>query len=442
MKKLLAAVDKHRQLILDTERYLWKNPETGYREYKTTAYLAEKFTELGYDIVKAEDITGFYTRIETGRPGPELLILGELDSVICSPHPECDKETGAVHSCGHHAQSAALLAIAAALKEPGALDGLSGAIRLCAVPAEELMELDFRSKLKAEGKIKYFGGKPEFLRRGYFDGVDLALMVHTSSGYGVRYGSVGCIAKKIIYKGKAAHAGGSPWQGINALYAAMNGMNAVNAIRETFKEADQLRFHPIITKGGDMVNAIPEVAEIETYIRGKTFKAITDTNVRVNRALAGAAVSIGARLEIIDIPGYAPLNNAMDMIEVAKEAMALALPDEPFKIYPVYGTGCTDMGDLSAIMPVVHPYAPGAVGTSHGSDYYITDPEAACLGSAKFQLGMVKVLLSDGAERAKKIVADFVPEFASKEDYLAFLDTLDTAGEHVFYNEDGTVTVK
>ena len=98
MKKLLDAVDKHRQLILDTERYLWKNPETGYREYKTTAYLEEKYTELGYDIVKADGITGFYTRIETGRPGPELLILGELDSVICSPHPESDKETGAVHS--------------------------------------------------------------------------------------------------------------------------------------------------------------------------------------------------------------------------------------------------------------------------------------------------------------------------------------------------------
>ena len=442
MKKLLDAVDKHRQLILDAERYIWNNPETGYREYKTTAYLEEKFTELGYDLVKAEGITGFYTRIDTGRPGPELLILGEMDSVICSTHPECDKETGAVHSCGHHAQCAALLGIAAALKEPGALDGLSGAIRLCAVPAEELLELEFRSKLKAEGKIKYFGGKPEFLRRGMFDGVDLALMVHTAETYSVRYGSVGCIAKKIIYKGKAAHAGGAPWEGVNALYAAMNGMNAVNAIRETFKEPDQLRFHPIITKGGDIVNAIPATAEIETYIRGKTFKAITDVNKRINRALAGAAVSIGARLEIIDIPGYAPLNNSMDMIEVAKEAMAIALPDETFTVRPVYGTGCTDMGDLSAIMSAIHPYCPGGVGTGHGSDYYITDPEAACLGSAKLQLGMIKVLLSDGAERAKKIVADFVPEFASKDEYLAFLDTLDAAGEHVVYNDDGSVTVK
>ncbi|MBQ1173651.1 MAG: hypothetical protein IIX58_00530, partial [Alistipes sp.] len=80
---------------------------------------------------------------------------------------ECDPETGAVHSCGHHAQCAALLGIAAALTEKGILDDLSGKIRLCAVPAEELLEIEFRSKLRAEGTIKYMGGKSEFLHPHY-----------------------------------------------------------------------------------------------------------------------------------------------------------------------------------------------------------------------------------------------------------------------------------
>lgn len=174
--------------------------------------------------------------------------------------------------------------------------------------------------LKKQGKIKYFGGKNEFLSRGYFDGVDIAFMVHTSNAFCARHYAVGFIAKNIIYKGRASHAGGSPWSGINALYAANCGLNAVNALRETFKEEDYIRFHPIITSGGDMVNAIPETVRMESYVRGKTFEAINSANKKVNRALIGAALSMGANIDIIDMPGYAPLVNDMNMIELAKDA--------------------------------------------------------------------------------------------------------------------------
>ena len=242
MKNLLNAVEKYRDLILETEKYIWEHPETGYREYKTSKFMEEKFIELGYDITRAENITGFYTTIDTGREGPTLLILGELDSIICPTHKSADKETGAVHSCGHNAQCAALIGIAAALKEPNALDGLSGKIKLCAVPAEELLEIEYRNELMAKGIIKYYGGKPEFLYRGYFDDVDIAFMVHTTcmEKYATKIGSVGCLAKQVIYKGVASHAGSIPWEGRNALYAATCGLNACNAIRENFKEKDIL----------------------------------------------------------------------------------------------------------------------------------------------------------------------------------------------------------
>ena len=151
---IVQIAEKQEKLVGAAFDYLWKNPETGYKEVKTTAYLAEKYRELGYELTMAEGITGFYTVIDTGRPGPTVMILGELDSVICPTHPESDPETGAVHSCGHHAQCAALLGIAAALKEPHVLDGLSGKIKLCAVPAEELLEIEYRQQLKKEGKIK------------------------------------------------------------------------------------------------------------------------------------------------------------------------------------------------------------------------------------------------------------------------------------------------
>lgn len=442
MNGIANAVDKHRKLILDAERYIWSNPETGYKEFKTSKYMEDRFIELGYDIVRADGITGFYTDIDTGREGPTLLILGELDSIICPAHPEADPVTGAVHSCGHNAQCAALLGIAAALKEPGMLDGLCGKIKLCAVPAEELLEIEFRTKLRNEGKIKYLGGKSEFLSRGYFDGVDLAFMVHTSAHFATTSGSVGCLAKNIIYKGVAAHAGGSPWSGVNALYAANCGINAVNAIRETFKEADLIRFHPIITHGGDMVNAIPETVVIETYVRGKTFDAIVENNKKINRALTGAALSIGANIEIIDIPGYAPLVNDKEMMLVAKEAAEIAMPDIKFHYGTGTSTGSTDMADLCCIMPVVHPYAAGSQGKGHGNDYEIIDPEAACVTNAKWQLTMVSLLLENGAERAKRIVEEYEPMFATKEEFLAYVDSLNKNGDRIIYNDDGTATVK
>ena len=442
MQNLLNAVDKYHDLILEAERYIWKHPETGYREEKTSQYMKDVFTKLGYELECPENLTGFITRIDTGRPGPELLILGELDSIICPNHPEADPVTGAVHSCGHNAQCAALIGVAAALKEPGALDGLSGRIRLCAVPAEELLEIEYRSQLRAEGKIKYFGGKPEFLSRGLFDGVDLAFMVHTSNDLSVLAGSVGCMAKRIVYKGVAAHAGGSPWDGRNALYAANCGLNAVNAIRETFRERDIIRVHPIITHGGDMVNAIPETVRLESYVRGASFDGIAEANKRVNQAFAGAALSIGTDIEIIDIPGYAPLHNDQQMMDIAREAAAIAMPEHTFRTSTGIGSGSTDMGDLSCIMPVVHPYAPGAVGKGHGNDYYIENPELACVACAKWQLAMLSLLLSGNAERAKKIVAEYKPQFASKEEYLAYIDQFNKDGNRITYCDDGKAEVQ
>lgn len=439
MKDIIAAVEKHSKLILNTERYIWQHPETGYKEYKTTAYMADVFQKLGYDLVMAEGVTGFYTVLDTGRIGPEILILGELDSIICPEHKDADPQTGAVHSCGHNAQCAALVGIAAALKEPEIIDKFCGKIRLCAVPAEELLEIEYRSELKKQGKIKYFVGKSEFLSRGYFDGVDIAFMVHTSSGFFVQNGSVGCIAKQIIYKGIASHAGASPWDGRNALYAANCGLNAVNAIRETFKESDIIRVHPIITNGGSMVNAIPEKTVLESYVRGASFDAICDANRKVNRALCGAALSIGTNVEIIDTSGYAPLVNDKNLMMIASEAASMAIPEYKFYINDSVWSASTDMGDLSYIMPVVHPFAGGAIGRSHGSDYEIADPVAACVASAKMQLAMLLILLSDNAKKAKQVIEEFQPVFASKENYLSYIDSLNSSGDRIEYNDDETV---
>lgn len=442
MNGLNQAVEKHSGLILDAERYIWKHPETGYKEFETSRYMAENFIKLGYDLVMADGITGFYTVVDTGKEGPEVMILAELDSVICPEHKDANPETGAVHACGHNAQCAALLGIAAALKEPGILDKFCGKIRLCAVPAEELLEIDYRKKLIEEGKIKYFGGKNEFLSRGYFDDVDIAFMVHTATEFKVRKGSVGFIAKQIVYKGVASHAGGAPWDGKNALYAATCGLNAVNAVRETFKESDIIRVHSIITNGGAIVNAIPDRTVIESYVRGKTFDAICDANKKVNQALCGAALSMGANVDIEDMPGYAPLVNDDNLIDVVAEAAKISIPEYDFLVSDETISSSTDMGDLCSVMPVVHPYAGGRTGKLHGADYQIEDPYKACVASAKLQLGMLFLLLSDSAKRAKKVIEEFKPQFKSKEEYLDFVDSLNKSGDRIDYSDENKITLR
>jgi len=440
MKKYVDAVDKYSSLIYSAHDYIWKNPETGYKEFKTSAYLEKEFERLGYTLTKPEGITGFTTEIDTGRPGPTILVFGELDSLICADHPEADPETGAVHCCGHSAQCAALLGLAAALTEKGILDNMCGKIRLCAVPAEELIEIDYRKQLIAEGKISYMGGKPEFLRRGLLDGVDLAFMVHTtiSDSFVVKKSfSVGCVAKKITFKGRSSHAGGSPWNGINALYAANLGLNAANALRETFKEQDYIRFHPIITTGGNAVNAIPDRVVVESYVRGISYEAIKDANSRINRALTGAALSMGANVDIEDIPGYSPVNNNHMLADVAVKAFNEIMPDGKITVSTAVGTGSTDMGDLSTIMPILHPYANGSTGFSHGSNYKVADVESACVNSAKWQLAMLDVLLRDGAAEAKNILDNFTPYFKNKEEYFEYMDSFSRCGDRIEYSDEG-----
>ena len=447
MEKYNAYVEKHRRLILDSLDYLWKNPEAGYKEWKTHAYAKAAFEKLGYSVTEAGNVPGFTALADTGRPGPRLAIFGEMDALIIPGHPECDPETGAVHACGHCAQLAALIGIAAALKEPGALDGLSGQILLVAVPAEELIEIEERIAMRREGKIKYFGGKPEFLYRGLLDGVDLSFMVHTSGpcegghGAGSNGGSNGLIAKTVSFQGVSAHAGGAPHRGVNALYAATLALNAINSLRETFQDSHHIRVHPIITGGGASVNAIPDLVTMESYVRGADMPSIVDANDKVNRAIAGAAAAMGARACITDFPGYWPRLNKPDFIGAFQKGAEAAGMTFHYN-QSAWGTGCSDMGDMAAVMPAAHPYANGAVGNSHGVDYRIADPENACVDSAKMQLQTARILLENDAVLAKQIVTDYTPAFASFQEYFDFVDSLDMEKQTVTYGEGGQITLE
>ena len=413
-----------------------KNPEPGFRELKTARLVAEQFGALGMQPRSGLAVTGVRADASGTSAGPTLAILGELDSLIVSDHPHADPGTGAAHACGHHCQIAMMLGAATALTNHDVLDNLAGRIAFMAVPAEEYIEIEYRDDLRRAGKIEFLGGKPELVKLGEFDDVHLAMMLHTTSNPAEKLMCIsntnnGTVAKRIQFIGRASHAGGAPHLGINALNAAMLAMTAINFNRETFRDEDSIRVHPIITKGGEAVSAVPADVRMETFVRGRTVEALMDANAKVDRALKAGAMAVGAQVKIQTIPGYMPLQQNKAMAEIFR-ANAAELVGEENVGYVDHRGGSTDMGDISRLMPVIHPYVGGATGLGHGATYVVEDYALAVIKGAKALAYTAIDLLSDNASHGNSVAGGQRADMSIPE-YLKFMRSL--ASEETFKSE-------
>ena len=161
---------------------------------------------------------------------------------------------------------------------------------------------------------------------------------------------------------------------------------------------------------------------IETYVRGKTTDAILKASKKVNRALKGGGTTVGAKVEIREIPGYLPLKNEPEMSKIfggnAKKLLGRAAVKQG-----EHKTGSTDTGDLSAIMPAIEPTIYGATGTGHGSDYAMADKEMCYMVPAELMAMTVIDLLWDDAANARRIIGSFKPE-VKKRDYARYWERL------------------
>jgi len=426
-------IDAKADDLVTIAKTILKNPEPGFRELKTAKLVAEQFGALGMQPRSGLAITGVRADASGTAPGPTMAVLGELDSLIVGEHPHADPVTNAAHACGHHCQIAMMLGAASALTNSDILDSLAGRIAFMAVPAEEYIEIEFRDGLRQAGKIEFLGGKPEMVRLGEFDDVHLAMMLHTTSNPAEQQMCIsntnnGSVAKRIQFLGRAAHAGGAPHLGINALNAAMMAMTAINFNRETFRDEDSIRVHPIITKGGEAVSAVPADVRMETFVRGRTLEALMDANAKVDRALRAGAMAVGADVKIQTIPGYMPLQQNKGMAEIFR-ANAADLVGEENVSYVNHRGGSTDMGDISHLMPVIHPYVGGAVGLGHGATYVIEDYSLAVIKGAKALAYTVIDMLGDNASQGNSIVGGQRPDMTIPE-YLKFMRNL--ASEETF----------
>ncbi|MFA7637516.1 MAG: amidohydrolase, partial [Monoglobales bacterium] len=411
-KKVMDAIDNNADKIIDFAKKSLENPELGYREHKTSKLVMDEFDLLNIPYQKELAVTGIKARLKGGKSDFNVAVIGELDAVKCYGHDYCDNSTGAAHACGHHAQLASMIGVAYGLRESGAMQSLGGDVSFMAVPAEEYIDLDFRRKLRDEGKIKFFGGKQQLICEGAFDDVDAAMMVHAQANTPqkatfVHGGSLGFLGKSVTFKGKAVHAA-MPFDGVNALNAAALAILGIHANRETFREEEKIRIHPIITKGGDVVNSVPDEVCIDSYVRGATMPAIKKASACADRAIYGAAQMVGAEAEIVNEAGYLPLCQDYTLGEIYKEAAGEFLDKGSILEY-VDMTGSTDMGDLTHIIPAIQPTVGGFYGDLHSRDMLVSDDYAAYVIPAKIMALTVMKLLSNDGKGIIQVKENFKP---------------------------------
>lgn len=427
LKKLaLEAIDRRKDAIFEIGDSIYNEPELGYKEFKTAEKFKNVLRELDLEYEDEIAITGVKAKIKGKESKYNVSVMGELDSIISPLHPDSNPETGAAHCCGHNCMIAGITGVAFALRETDIMDDLIGDVTLLAVPAEEYVEIGYRNTLKDEGKIGFIGGKQEFIRLGVFDDIDISLMQHTfgsedEGNTGIKAAASvemnGFVGQEISYVGREAHAGAAPEDGINALQAANIGLTAINAQRETFKDEDHIRVHPIFTKGGDLVNVIPADVKLENYVRGATVDSIFDATKKVNRAWEAGAHAMNAEVLINTMPGYLPEIPNKDLQHLMYENMKMIFGEEKVMFELPRTCGSSDNGDVNSIIPSLQARIGGAKGDFHAANYRLVDRDTAYLGAAKALVTTLIDLLYDEGQVAKAVIDNYEPVF-TKEEYL------------------------
>ena len=422
-KKVLEVIDKNSEKIISIGKKVLDKPELGYREFETSALVKECFQELGLDVKDGIAYTGVKGTLGKGDDF-NVCIIGELDSIMCPDHPKANVRSGAAHACGHNVQVANMLGAAMGLAGSGVMNDLCGKVTFMATPAEEYVELEYRKSLKAEGKIKYFSGKQQLIHEGEFDDIDAAIMVHANPESPEKLvcldaESVGFVTKKITFLGKSVHAA-KPYDGVNALNAAALAILGIHTARERFREEDKVKVHFIVTNGGDVVNVVPSKVTLECQVRALNTPAMMKASDDVDAAIKGAAMMVGAEVEIETIVGYQPFNQSKELGKVF-ESVAEEFMDKEAIHRDIHMTGSSDIGDVSYLLPTIQPMVGGFTGQLHAKEFCTSDDYIAYVLPAKLMALTAVRLLEDGAKLGKEIKNGFKP-LMNNEEYLKLLE--------------------
>jgi amidohydrolase len=318
-------VDQLAEMLIDASHQIHAHPELNFAEHFAHDLLADLLQREGIRVER--HAYGLATAFDAvaGGGGPTVAVLCEYDAL-----------PGVGHACGHNIIATA--GLGAGLAAAAVAERAGGRVRIIGTPAEE-----------------GGGGKVLMARRGAFEGVDAAMMVHPADADLLQMNCLAIQELLVEYDGHAAHAAAAPWEGRNALDAAVLGYMNVAAMRQHIRPDE--RVHGVITRGGDKPNIVPANAASDWYVRSATVASLQPLKERVLTALAGAASACGCtmRHEWVDNL-YAEMvdNGPLVQAYVANAAtLGRTVLDPATSARRVMGS--TDMGNISHLVPAIHP---------------------------------------------------------------------------------------
>ena len=378
-ERIERSVDSIADEITEVSLYLHGHPELSMQEVESAALLADALDRHGWDVRRG--VGGLPTAFlgSSGAGSPTVALLCEYDAL-----------PGVGHGCGHNLIAAGGLAAALALRA-GAPE-LPGRVLCIGTPGEE------------QG-----GGKIELLRAGVFDEVDAALMFHPSSTtVGYRHATA-CCPIFFEFHGVSAHAAGSPTQARSALAAVIQLFVGVDSLRQFIPETS--RIHGIISHGGQIANVIPDYTRAEFRVRALTTESVEELVERVLAVAEAAAQATGTTVTVTREATYSERkNNHLLAGRVVGHLARLGVEAQE----PVLrgGTGSSDIGNVSLVLPAIHPYLKVAPDGTPGHSLQMAD----AAGSAEAQDVMLKMakalacaaadILADG-DLMRRVRAEF-----------------------------------
>ncbi|RVW05195.1 M20 family metallopeptidase [Rhodococcus xishaensis] len=300
-------------------------PELAFEEHRSAAKLVEFLRGRGFDVrMQIADLpTAFDARFGDG----ELVValLAEYDAL-----PEIG------HACGHNIIAAS--AVGAGLALAPIADALGITVRVIGTPAEE------------SG-----GGKVLMLERGVFDNVAAALMVHPGPFDIVGATSLALADIAITFTGREAHASAAPEFGRNAADAVTVAQVGLALLRQQLAPGQQL--HGIVSAGGTAPNIIPARAEMLYYLRAHTAASLDELVARAEACFAAGALATGCTHEVRTVsPAYAELRPDPWLVDVFREEVTdLGRTPVPVDLEASRPLGSTDMGNVTQVIPGIHP---------------------------------------------------------------------------------------
>jgi len=321
-----AVVDGERDALAKLSRDIHANPELRFEEHKAATWIAELLRARGFEV--EHGLAGMETalRARRGNPkGPRVAILGEYDAL-----PDIG------HACGHNLIAAS--AVGAFLAAAAVADRAGGEVVFLGTPAEE-----------------GGGGKIRMIDAGVFEGLSAAMMFHPFDRDILAHPALASVWLAMTFRGAPAHAAAAPHDGSSALTACMDTFRLIDGQRVHFR--DGVRVHGYVTNGGQAVNIITELAACEFSVRARTVPELARVRAIVERCAAGAAMASGVKVELVAREGYRDMRNNMTMarrfgahLESASNGRKARETDDRV------GAGSTDMGDVSHVVPSIHPY--------------------------------------------------------------------------------------